>query len=91
MNKLISTKNCVFISLVGPLETRKSQIIYNWLKIAIFWAELVNNYFFYQHSKRLYDVLQKEVENVECTQVVNFEFVDSLKNNSTKYSKIFDD
>ena len=33
MNKSISTKNRVFISLVGPSKTGKSQLIYNWLKI----------------------------------------------------------
>ena len=36
MNKLISTKNRVFISLVGPSETGKSQLIYNWLKTGTF-------------------------------------------------------
>ena len=30
-NKLISTKNCVFISWVGPSETGKLQLINNWL------------------------------------------------------------
>ena len=33
MNKLNSTKNQVFISLVGPSETGKLQPFYNWLKI----------------------------------------------------------
>ena len=36
MNKLISTKDRVFISLVGPSETGKSQLFYNWLKIGTF-------------------------------------------------------
>ena len=36
MNKLISTKNRVFISLVGHSETRKSQLFHNWLKIGAF-------------------------------------------------------
>ena len=36
MNKVISTKNRVFISLVGPSETGESQLIYNWLKIGTF-------------------------------------------------------
>ena len=36
MNKLISTKSRVFISLVGPSETGKSQLLYNWLKIGTF-------------------------------------------------------
>ena len=37
------------------------------------------NYFFYQHSQPLYDVLQKETENLEYVQDKNFEFIDSLK------------
>ena len=47
-------------------------------------------YFFYQHSQPLYEVLQKEIENLEFVQGVNFEFIDSLKNNDTKYLVIFD-
>ena len=35
--------------------------------------------------------MQKEAENLECVQGVNFEIIDSLKNNGTKYLLIFDD
>ena len=91
MNKLISTKNRVFISLVGPSETGKSQLIYNWLKIGTFQPKFDRIYFFYQHSQPLYDVMQKEIENLEFVQGVSFEFIDSLKNNGTKYLLIFDD
>ena len=91
MNKLISTKNRVFISLVGPSETGKSQLIYNWLKLGIFQPKFDKIYFFYQHSQPLYDVMQKEIENLEFVQGGNFEFIDSLKNNGTKYLLIFDD
>ena len=91
MNKLISTKNRVFISLVGPSETGKLQRIYNWLKIGTFQPKFANIYFFYQHCQPLYDVMQKEIENFEFVQGVNFEFIDSLKNNGTKYLLIFDD
>ena len=79
MNKLISTKNRVFISLVGPSETGKSHFIYNWLKIRTFQAKSVKIYFFYQHFQPLYDVMQKEIENLEFVRGVNFEFIDSLK------------
>ena len=34
--------------------------------------------------------MQKEIENLEFVQGVNFEFIDSLKNNGTKYLLIFD-
>ena len=91
MNKLISTKNRVFISLVGPSETGKSQLIYNWLKIGTLQPKFDKIYFFYQHSQPLYDVIQKEIENLEFVRGVNFEFIDSLKNNGTKYLLIFDD
>ena len=35
--------------------------------------------------------MQKEIENPEFVRGVNFEFIDSLKNNVTKYLLIFDD
>ena len=91
MNKLISTKNRVLISLVGPSETGKSQPIYNWLKIGTFQPKFDKIYFFYQHSQPLYDAMQKEIENPVFVSGVNFEFFDSLKNNGTKYLLIFDD
>ena len=91
MNKLISTKNRVFISLVGPSETGQSQLIYNWLKIGTFQPKFDKIYFFYQHSQPLYDVMQKEIENLEFVLGVNFEFIDSQKNNGTKHMLIFDD
>ena len=35
--------------------------------------------------------MQNEIEKLEFVQGVNFEFLDSLKNNGTKYLLIFDD
>ena len=35
--------------------------------------------------------MQKEIENLELVRGVNFEFIDSSKNNGTKYLLIFDD
>ena len=89
MRKLVSTKYRIFISLVGPCETGKTQFIYNWLKIGTFQPKI--DKFFYQHSQPLYDVMQKEIGNLEFVQGLKFEFVDSLKNNGTKYLLIFDD
>ena len=91
MNKLVSTKNRVFISLVGPSETGKTQPIYSWLKVGTFQPKFDKIYFFYQHSQPLYDVLQKENEHFEFVQGVHFEYIDSLKNNGTKHLLIFDD
>ena len=91
MNKLISTINPIFISLVNHSETGKLQLNYNWLKTGTFQPKFDKIYFFYQHSQPLYNVMQKEIENLEFVQGVNFEFIDSPKNDSTKYLLIFDD
>ena len=56
MNKLLSTKNRTFISLVGLSESGKSQLIYNWLKNGTIQPKVDN--FFYQHFQPLY-VTQK--------------------------------
>ena len=85
LNKIISTNNRVFISLVGPSGTGKSQPIYNWLKKRSSQPKFDKIYFSHQHSQLLYDAMQKEIEDFEFDQGVNFEFRDSLKNNSTKY------
>ena len=77
--------------MVGPSETGKSQPIYNWLKIGTFQPKFDKIYFFCQHSPPLYDAMQKEIENLEFLQGVNFELIDSLKNNGTKYLLLFDD
>ena len=91
MKNVIFTKNRVFFSLVCLSETGKLQLIYNWIKIGTFQPKFDNIYFFYQHSEPLYDVMQKEIENLKFVQGVNFEFIDSLKNNGTKRLLIFDD
>ena len=84
MNKLISTKNRVFISLVGPSETGKSQLIYDWLKVGTLQPKFDKIYFLYQHSRPLYKVMQKENKKLGFVQGVNFDFIVSLKNNGTK-------
>ena len=76
--------------MVGPSESGKWQLIYNWLKIGTFQPKFHKVCFFYQHSQSLYDVMQKEIENFEFVEGVNFEFIDLLKNNGTKYLLIFD-
>ena len=78
--KVAFDKRHGFISLVGPSETEKSQLIYNWLKSGTLQSYLKKIYFFHQHSRPYYDVMQKKIENFEIVQGVNFEIIDSLKN-----------
>ena len=63
------------------------QLAKNWKILTKIWQNLL----FYQHSQPLYNVRQKENKNLELVQGVNFELIDSLKNNGTKYLLIFDD
>ena len=48
MNKLRSTKNRVFMSMVGPSESGKTQLIYDWLTDGTFQPKFDKIYFFYQ-------------------------------------------
>ena len=78
MYNLNCTKIGVLFSLVGPSETGKPQLIYNQLTIETFQPKF--DKFFLQHSQPLYDVMQKEIENLDFVRGVNFEFIGSLRN-----------
>ena len=76
------------------LFTIGSQFIYNLFtisKMELFNKNLTKFTFIHQHSQTLYDVMQKEIENLEFVQGVNFKFIDSLENKFTNYLIIFDD
>ena len=77
--------------MVCPSEIVKSQFIFNWLKIGTFQSKIDNIYNSYQHSQSIYDVMQKETDNLEFLQGVSFDYIDSVKNNGAQYILIFDD
>ena len=79
------------MSLVGPSGSGKTYLIHEWLKDATFQPKFDKNYFFYQHLQPLYDVMEKEIDNLGFVQGVRFEFTNSSKKNGTKYLLIFDD
>ena len=89
-------KNLLFLKflpsflLVGPSEAGKMQLNYSWLYIGIF-TKSAYYYFSNRYSQPFYDVKQKEMENLQFFRGVNFEFIDSMKNNGTKYLLTFDD
>ena len=91
MNKLISTNNRFFITLIGPSDFGKTYLIHECLKGGTIQPSVDKIHFFYQHPRPLYDVMQKEIDNLEFVQGVHFEIVNSLKNNGTKYLLNFDD
>ena len=91
MNNLISTKKRIFLSLVLPIDSGKTYLIHEWLKVGTFQHKFDKIYFFYQHPQPLFDFMQKETDNLEFVQGVHLEFINSSKNNGTNYLLIFDD
>ena len=61
MNKLISTIELIFISLVGPSGSGKSHLIFDWLKIGTFQPAIDKIFYFYQR----YQPLSHFVEKIE--------------------------
>ena len=92
MNNLIFLqKTAFFVSLVGPSDSGKTYLIHKWLKVGTFQPKFDKTYFFYQHPQPLFYVFQKEIDNLEFVQGEHFEFINSLKNNGTKFLLLFDD
>ena len=90
MNKLISTKNRIFVSLVGPSDSGKTYLIQEWLKFGTFQPKFRKNNFFFNSFNHSRMSCKKNV-NLEFIQGVNFDFINSLKNNGTKYLLNFND
>ena len=90
MNKIISTNERIFISLVGPSGSGKSRLIFDWLQIGTFQPEFDKIYYFYQHYQSLYGAMQTKIKNIEFVQGVDFDKIENLPNIG-KTLLIFDD
>ena len=90
MNKIISTKERIFVSLVDPCGSRKIRLIHEWLTIGNFQQMFDIIYYFYQQYQSLYGLMSIDVKKIEFTEGVDFEFIQNLKNNRKKYLLIFD-
>ena len=88
---MISKKERVYISLVGPSGSGKSQLIHDWLVCGTFQPEFDKIYYFYQHYQSLYGLMSKNKKNIEFVQGVDFELIQNLPKNGAKYLLIFDD
>ena len=60
MNEIISTKEQVFIALVGPIGSGKSHLIFEWLKNGTFQPKFDKFFYFYQHYQPLYGQMQRK-------------------------------
>ena len=88
MNKMISNKERIFISLVGPSGSGKSHLIFEWLKNSTFQPAFYKTFYFYQHYQPLYSQMQRK--NLEFIQGVDLNLIENLPNNRTKYLLISD-
>ena len=91
MNKIIFTKERVFISLVGPSGSGKSHLIHDWLVFGTFQPEFDKICYFYQHYQSLNGIMSENIKKIEFVQGADFELIQNLPNNGTKYLLIFDE
>ena len=85
MNKLLSTKERLFISLIGPIGSEKSLLIFDWLKFGTV-KPAFDKGFFYPPYQPLYSQMQRK-----NFKGVDFDMIENLPKNGTKYLLIFDD
>ena len=87
MSKLVSTKGPHF-HISGWTKRFRQNVLDT--KVVESWNISTQVYFsivFSQHPQPLYDILQKEIDNLEFVQGVHFEIINSLK---IKYLLSFD-
>ena len=90
MNKIIPTEDRVFMSLVGPTASGKCHFILQMLKKGTFVPPFEKKFLF-SYFQKLYIEMQKEVSNVELIGSLDFDFIENLPNDGTKYLFFFED
>lgn len=91
MNKIISTDDRVFMSLVGPSGCGKSELIMQMLTNGTFQPSYDKILYFYQEYQLLYSDMVDKIPNIEFIKGIDFELISGLENNGTNYLLIFDD
>ena len=77
--------------MVGPSESGKTQLIYEWLTNGTFQPKFDKIYFFYQNYQSLYDKMQKEIDCIEFVNGVKLKNWKLIEKQRNKISHIFDD
>ena len=91
MNKVISTKERVFMALVGPSGSGKSFLIHNMLTSRVFLPCFDRIFYFYKYFQPLFDTMMQEIDNIEFIESIDFDLIKNLPNDGTNYLIIFDD
>ena len=91
MNKIISTKERILMYLVGPSGSRKTVFIKDMLQMKTFQPSFDRILYFYKHFQRIYDTMMQSIAGIEFIHGLDFELIENLPADGTKYLLIFDD
>ena len=92
MNKIIDTNERMFMSLVGPSGCGKTQLIFEMLDRDIFTPRFDKIFYFFQYDQTIFnDQKRSGGKNFEFINGVDFDMINQLPNDKTKYLLIFDD
>ena len=87
MNKIISTKERILMYLVGPSGSGKTVFINDMLQRKTFQPSFDRILYFYEH----FHTMMQSIAGLEFIQGVDFELIEHLPADGTKYLLIFDD
>ena len=77
--------------LVGPSGSGKTVFINDMLKMKTFQPSFDRILYFYKHFQTIYDTMRQSIADIEIIQGVDFELIENLPADGTKYLLIFDD
>ena len=77
--------------LVGPSGSGKTVFINDMLRMKTFQPSFDRILYFYKHFQPIYDTMIQSITDIEFIQGVDFDLIDNLPADGTKYLLIFDD
>ena len=91
MNKIISTKERILMYLVGPSGSGKTVFINDMLQMKTLQPSFDRILYFYKHFQTIYDTMMQSIAGIEFIHDVDFELIENLPADGTKFLLIFDD
>ena len=76
--------------LVDPSGSGKTVFINDMLRMKTFQQSFDQISYFYKHFQPIYDTMIQSIADIEFIQGVDFDLIDNLPADSTKYLPIFD-
>ena len=91
MNKIISTNERILMYLVGPSGSVKTVFISDMLQMKTFQPSFDRILYFYKLFQPIYNTVIQSFADIEFIHGVDFDLIDNLPADGTKYLLIFDD